>query len=85
MLNHLQGIRRRLGDNPLRLRVGGNSMDTSIYNPNGGSPMVQLSGVNTNNTNNQPADYGPLLWDVLAKVSSNIGGISYLVGSYRKP
>ncbi|KAF9057944.1 glycoside hydrolase family 79 protein [Panaeolus papilionaceus] len=80
MLNHLQGIRRRLGDNPLRLRVGGNSMDTSIYNPNGGSPMVQLSGVNTNNTNNQPADYGPLLWDVLAKVSSNIGGISYLVG-----
>ncbi|PPQ64619.1 hypothetical protein CVT24_008356 [Panaeolus cyanescens] len=86
MTNYLQGIRRRLGDHPLRLRVGGNSMDTSVYDSNQGSPMVQLRGVDTGNINNQPANYGPVLWDVLSRVSSNIGGASYLVGlSLMKP
>jgi len=81
MTNYLTTLRSRVGNSPLRLRVGGNSMDSSIYVPTQTSPMVQLLGDDAN-SNNQPVNYGPVLWDVLDKVAADIGGASYLVGEF---
>lgn len=78
-MTYLAGIRARTGNNPLRIRVGGNSMDSSTYIPSQTSPMVQLSNVAAN-ANNQLANYGPLLWDVMKKVADDLGGAEYLVG-----
>jgi len=54
-------------------------MDSSIYVPSQTSPMVQLIG-NAPNDNDQPVNYGPMLWDVMDKVSADIGGANYLIG-----
>ena len=56
-------------------------MDSSIYVPSQTSPMVQLMA-NAPNDNDQPVNYSPILWDVMDKVSSNIGGANYLLGLY---
>ncbi|RDB22546.1 Beta-glucuronidase [Hypsizygus marmoreus] len=79
IINYLAAIRARTGKNPVRIRVGGNSMDSSTYVPTQTSPMVQLSNT-APNANNQPVDYGPMLWDVLKKVADDVGGAEYLVG-----
>ncbi|KAF8165534.1 glycoside hydrolase family 79 protein [Crassisporium funariophilum] len=79
VINYLSALRTRVGDNPLRLRIGGNSMDSSVYVPDQGSPMTQLIAGSAN-ANNQPVNYGPFLWDVLDKVASDIGGAAYLIG-----
>ena len=81
MLNYLAAIRSRVGSNPLRLRIGGNSMDTSKYHATMGAPMIQR--VNSSiNGDNQPANYGPVVWDVLSKVSSSIGGAAFVIGMF---
>lgn len=69
-----------MGGQPLRLRIGGNSMDSSTYIPEQTSPMVQLTDPGAN-ANNQPVKYGPMLWDVLKKVATDIGGAEYLIGA----
>ncbi|KAF8076570.1 glycoside hydrolase family 79 protein [Lyophyllum atratum] len=79
VMNYLSGIRSRTGNNPLRLRVGGNSMDSSVYVPEQTSPMVEMKQ-NAANANNQPATYGPMLWDVMKKVADDVGGAEYLIG-----
>lgn len=85
IINYLAALRSRVGSKPLRIRIGGNSMDSSIYVPSQTSPMVQLMA-NAPNTNDQPVNYSPLLWDVMDKVSSDIGGANYLLGlSLRDP
>lgn len=54
-------------------------MDSSNYVPSQSSPMVQLID-NATNPNDQPVNYSSILWDVMDKVSSDIGGASYLLG-----
>lgn len=54
-------------------------MDSSNYVPSQPSPMIQLID-NAANVNDQPVNYSSILWDVMDKVSSDIGGASYLLG-----
>jgi len=81
VINYLAALRSRVGSKPLRIRIGGNSMDSSNYVPSQTSPMVQLID-NAPNANDQPVNFSPILWDVLDKVSSDIGGATYLLGLY---
>lgn len=81
VINYLAALRSRFGSKPLRIRIGGNSMDSSIYAPSQTSPMVQLIDIAAN-ANDQPVNYSPILWDVMDKVSSDIGGASYMLGLY---
>lgn len=37
------------------------------------------------NANDQSVNYGPVLWDVLNKVSSDVGDASYLIGQSAVP
>ncbi|KZT27245.1 glycoside hydrolase family 79 protein [Neolentinus lepideus HHB14362 ss-1] len=79
ILNYLHNIRSRLGDSsPLRIRVGGNSMDESVYTPKQ-TQMLTFPDPNAP-SNNIPTNFGPLLWDVMTAVSTMVGGITYLVG-----
>ncbi|KAG6911248.1 hypothetical protein DXG01_003115 [Tephrocybe rancida] len=80
VLNYLSAIRGRTGNSPLRLRVGGNSMDSSVYVPEMTTPMLQLTQ-SAANSNNQPVNYGPMLWEVMKKVADNVGGAEYLIGA----
>lgn len=76
--NYLTALRSRTGKQPLRLRIGGNSMDDSVYVPTQTTPMIQaIPGAHADD---QPVNFGPVLWDVLDKVASNVGGASYLIG-----
>ncbi|KAJ3986343.1 hypothetical protein F5890DRAFT_1007130 [Lentinula detonsa] len=79
MLNYLSEIRSRTGSNNVRIRVGGNSGDVSTYVPSQTSPMLVLTDPNAN-SNNQPVNYGPMLWEVMEKVSEEVNGVQYLIG-----
>lgn len=83
ILNYLAAVRSRTGSHPARIRIGGNSLDTSTYVPTQGSPMIQRQA--PVNSDNQPARYGPLVWDVLSKVASNIDGVAYIIGPLVSP
>jgi hypothetical protein len=81
----LSAIRNRTQSHPLRLRIGGNSMDTSIYDPQQISPMLQPTTGDSGGTTLKAIDdqwvkYGPMVWDVLNGTASKIGGASYLIG-----
>ncbi|KAF8213714.1 hypothetical protein K438DRAFT_1661955 [Mycena galopus ATCC 62051] len=78
MINYLNGIRARTGSNPVRIRIGGNSADTSPYVDTASSPMVQLQN-GTFNANDQLVTYNPLLWTVMASVAQSVDGISFVV------
>ncbi|KAJ4485502.1 hypothetical protein J3R30DRAFT_1367050 [Lentinula aciculospora] len=79
MLNYLSEIRSRTGSNDVRIRIGGNSGDVSTYVPSQTSPMLILTDPNAN-SNNQPVNYGPMLWEVMQKVSEEVNGVQYLIG-----
>ncbi|KIY49365.1 hypothetical protein FISHEDRAFT_41784 [Fistulina hepatica ATCC 64428] len=78
-INYLSAIRNRTQGDVVRVRIGGNSMDSSTYYQNQTSPMLELVNPNAN-SNNQPVNYGPLLWEVMTNVSSKVGGVDYLIG-----
>ncbi|KAJ6519298.1 hypothetical protein C8R45DRAFT_950921 [Mycena sanguinolenta] len=78
MLNYLANIRARTGNNPIRIRIGGNSADTSPYIDTPSSPMVQLQN-GTFNSNDQLVTYNPLLWTVMASVAQSVNGISFVI------
>lgn len=79
MLNYLNQIRSRTGSNDVRIRVGGNSGDVSTYVPTQASPMLILTDPDAN-SNSQPVNYGPMLWQVMEKVSEEVNGVQYLIG-----
>lgn len=56
-------------------------MDTSIYVPTQTSPMTQPIN-SSRSSDNQPVNFGPVLWDVLDHVGSAIGGATYLIGTF---
>ena len=37
------------------------------------------------NDDNQPAKYGPVLWDVLNKVALSVNGVTYVIGLFPSP
>ncbi|KAJ7922990.1 hypothetical protein B0H13DRAFT_2655337 [Mycena leptocephala] len=78
MLNYLAGIRARTGGNPVRIRIGGNSADSSPYYDQPSSPMVQLQP-GTFNANDQPVTYNPLVWTVMAQVAKSVNGVAYVI------
>lgn len=84
MLNYLSQIRSRTGSNDVRIRVGGNSGDVSTYVPTQASPMLILTDPDAN-SNSQPVNYGPMLWEVMEKVSEEVNGVQYLIGLLVSP
>ncbi|CAL1701104.1 unnamed protein product [Somion occarium] len=84
MVNYLSAIRNRTFDRPVRLRLGGNSMDSSTYVPDQ-QDIIQFTNPNAN-SNDQPVNYGPALFDVMNTVSDMAGEVEYLIGlSLRNP
>ena len=79
VINYLSTFRDRTGSLPVRMRIGGNSADDSTYVSSQTTVMEQFIS-NAADSDDQPVDYGPVLWDVLSKVSSDIGGAAYLIG-----
>jgi hypothetical protein len=43
--------------------------------------MTQVTNISSN-SNDQPVNFGPVLWDVLDQVGSAIGGATYLIGTF---
>ncbi|KAF7377360.1 Glyco-hydro-79C domain-containing protein [Mycena sanguinolenta] len=80
MLNYLANIKARTGNNPIRIRIGGNSADTSPYVDTPSSPMVQLEN-GTFNSNDQLVTYNPLLWTVMASVAQSVNGVSFVINA----
>ena len=77
-LNHLSNFEELLSAVPLRFRIGGNSMDSSTFNES----QTQFS-VFTDpnaNANDQPVNYGPLVFKVMDAVGKRLGGVEYLIG-----
>ncbi|KAG9009888.1 hypothetical protein FRB94_011334 [Tulasnella sp. JGI-2019a] len=72
---YLGNIRNRT-NNPLRLRVGGNSMDNSYYIP---TQTDMISGA-VDNVNYSPIQFGPVLIDTISQLGNSIGGAVWDVG-----
>ncbi|KAI0628062.1 glycoside hydrolase family 79 protein, partial [Trametes polyzona] len=84
MLGYLLALQARTAGKPLRLRLGGNSMDSSTYMPTH-QEIIEFKNPSAN-SNDQPVNYGSQLFDVMKGVSSAIGGAQYLIGlSLRTP
>ena len=80
MLNFLSAMHARNTDRPVRLRLGGNSMDSSTYIPSQ-QQIIQFTDPNAN-VNDQPVSYGSALFDIMNTTSSKIGGTQWLIGMY---
>ncbi|KAJ7885159.1 glycoside hydrolase family 79 protein, partial [Mycena olivaceomarginata] len=77
MINYLAGIRARTGETSVRVRVGGNSADSSTYVESQTSPMAVPNNPHAN-PDDLSINYGPEIWSVLAKVGQMAGGVEYL-------
>lgn len=79
MKNYLTNLRSRIS-NDFRLRVGGNSLDGSFYDP----AASQMLTFNLNSTadgiKNIPVTFGPQVVTTLDKLGSDVGGIYHLLG-----
>ncbi|KAK7059670.1 glycoside hydrolase family 79 protein [Favolaschia claudopus] len=79
LINYVAGVRARTGKSNVRMRVGGNSADSSTYVASQTSPMAVLKNPNVDkNSDNQAINYGPEIWAAMAKVSQMAGGVDYL-------
>lgn len=77
-VNYLEALHARASGTPVRLRLGGNSMDSSTYVP-GQPDIIEFTNPNAN-VNDQPVNYGPQLFEVMNAVSDKVGGVEYLIG-----
>ena len=77
MQNYLANIKARI-KTPLRIRIGGNSMDDSVYVPDQ-SNMIRITNPDAY-FNDVPVDFGPLLWEVMNSMSDRIGETQFIVG-----
>ncbi|CAL1715910.1 unnamed protein product [Somion occarium] len=78
MQNYLHNIRARIS-NPLRMRIGGNGMDISTYDPDKTDVMLQLTDPDAY-FNDIPCTFGPVFFDVLNAMSDKVGDMSYILG-----
>lgn len=77
MQNYLANLRKRI-QKPLRIRIGGNSMDAATYIPTQ-SNMITLTDPNAY-FNDIPVDFGPSLFSVLNGMSDRVGEMQFIVG-----
>ncbi|KIM73310.1 glycoside hydrolase family 79 protein [Piloderma croceum F 1598] len=77
MQNYLANIRARI-KTPLRVRVGGNSMDDSVYVTNQ-SNMITITNTNAY-FNDIPVNFGPVFWEVLNSMSDRVGEMQFIIG-----
>ena len=80
MLNYLNAMHQRSADRPVRLRLGGNSMDSSTYVPDQ-QEIIKFTDPNAN-VNDQPVSYGSVLFDVMKTTSTKINTVQWLIGTY---
>jgi hypothetical protein len=78
MLNYLANINARMGSAPLRIRIGGNSMDASSYTPSFTKELLQID--DTSHSDYILVTYGPVLFTVLNAVADAVGDLSFLIG-----
>ncbi|KZT29338.1 glycoside hydrolase family 79 protein [Neolentinus lepideus HHB14362 ss-1] len=85
-LVYLSNLAASSPSTPLRLRIGGNSMDDSTYIPSQSSPLLNFTNPQAN-ANDQPVTFGPPLFQLFSKVAGSVGGgAKYLIGlSLRDP
>ncbi|KZO93818.1 glycoside hydrolase family 79 protein [Calocera viscosa TUFC12733] len=77
-LNYLQNVHTRLGA-PLRIRIGGNSMDSSVYVSNQTTTLLEVLDPEAN-SNNVPVSFGPLLFSTLSALITPSLNLSYTFG-----
>ncbi|EKM59829.1 glycoside hydrolase family 79 protein [Phanerochaete carnosa HHB-10118-sp] len=78
VLNYLGALHNRSSDRPLRLRLGGNSMDSSTYVPDQQQILVFTNPAA--NVNDQTVSFGSVLFDVMNTTGTMLGGIEWLIG-----
>ena len=78
VVRYLAQLRARGSGQPVRVRLGGNSMDSSTYVP--GQPAILELTDPTANVNDQPVDFGDQVFDVMSGMSRAVGGVQYLIG-----
>jgi hypothetical protein len=97
ILTHLGALRNQTGTQPLRMRLGGNSMDSSTYVESQTSPM-EVPNNPYANWNDVSVNFGPTLWvrasptpwarsntslqNQLVTVGDAVGGSTYVVGLF---
>lgn len=81
VLNYLDALHKRTSGSPVRLRLGGNSMDSSTYVPSQ-TDIIDFTDPNAN-VNDQPVTYGGELFNIMKATSDKIGGVQWLIGAYR--
>ncbi len=79
-IKYLSTLQQHASGKPVRLRLGGNSMDSSTYVPNQQS-IIQFTDPNAN-SNDQPVNYGAQLFEVMKGISTQVGGVQYLIGAW---
>lgn len=77
MQNYLSSLRCRI-KSPLRIRVGGNSMDSATYVASQ-AQMIVVKDPNAN-PDDIPVDFGPVLFDVLNAMSNVVGEMQFIIG-----
>ncbi|TCD70439.1 hypothetical protein EIP91_003520 [Steccherinum ochraceum] len=83
-IEYMTALHQRGSNQPVRLRLGGNSMDSSTYVPDQ-QQIIQFTDPNAD-FDDQPVTYGEQLFEVMNAVSDKIGGAKYLIGlSLRTP
>lgn len=75
MKNYLHNIRARM-TNPLRIRVGGNSMDSSTYVP---EQQHLLNVIDDAYYNNIPVQFGPMLFKVMNAMADAVGEMDFII------
>lgn len=78
VVSYLSALQARGSGKPVRLRLGGNSMDSSTYVPSQ-PDIIEFTDPNAN-SNDQPVNFGPQLFDVMKGVSTAVGGAQFLIG-----
>lgn len=79
MVNYLSNIHARMSGD-LRIRIGGNGMDASTYDPNLKHVMLTIPDPEAY-FNEIPVIFGPVLFEVLNKVQSHVGNMQFMLGA----
>jgi len=74
--NYLANLRARI-HSPLRIRIGGNSMDSSTYVSNQ-TDMIVLTDPNAY-FNDVPVDFGPAFFEVLNAMADIVGEMQFMI------
>jgi len=83
MQNYLSNLRQRF-NNPLRIRIGGNSMDGSTFVPDQ-QVMIEFTDPDAY-FNDVPVNFGPIFFDVLNSMADDVGEMQFIIGlSMREP